>query len=101
MALVLREDLDEFVAHLPEVGDELERVAEAGASRIRAIISPHNRTGNLFRSVNVERSFTGTDRWINVDAPYSIPVNYGFFHNHTHEFIRGIHFIQIALGGDL
>jgi hypothetical protein len=101
VALELRPDLDEFVAHLPEVGARLDQAAETGASRIRAVISPHNRTGRLFRSVSVQRSFTGTDRWINVDAPYAAPVNYGFIHNRTHEFIEGIHFIQIALGGGL
>lgn len=98
----IRPDIEEFVAGLPEVQDKVEDAAERGADRIATIVAPHIRTGRLYASIGVSRSFKGKDRWINIGGDgidYLIPVNYGFWHVRARRLIHGIHAIEAAAGG--
>lgn len=94
----VRSNLDEVVAGLPGVNATVEQAAEKAAARMRAKIAPHIKTGQLFRSVQVERA-NSKDYWIHVSVPYVVPANYGFRHHWAHRHITGIHFIKFAVYG--
>lgn len=95
----VRRNLDEIVAGLPGVQARVRFQAEALEARMKSLILPHSKTGNLFRSVSVERAFRGKDYWVHVSAHYAVPVNYGFEHNFAHRHITGINFIKGAVYG--
>ena len=98
MAFV-RRNLDEIVAGLPGVNAEVKGQAVALESRMKAIVLPHNKSGHLFRSIEVKRSFKGKDYFVVIEARYAAAVNYGFIHNFSHKHIDGINFIKGAIYG--
>jgi hypothetical protein len=98
MAFV-RKNLDEIVAELPQVQAAVKRQAMQLEARMKGLILPHSKTGNLFRSVDVERAPSGKDQLVTISAHYAVPVNYGFEHNHANRHIAGISFIKGAIYG--
>jgi hypothetical protein len=95
----VRRNLNEVVAELPKVQETVKGQAVALEGRMKALIAPHSKTGRLFHSVNVERAFKHKDWWVNVEAKYVVPVNYGFIHHWSHKRVEGLNFIKGALYG--
>jgi len=95
----VRKNLNEIVAELPGVQAHVSSQASQLKSRIQRHIIPFSKTGNLFRSVKIEMSAKGKDRWVVVEADYAAAVNFGFTHNWTGDRIAGKNFIKKAVYG--
>jgi hypothetical protein len=95
----VRPNLNEVVAGMPAVQARVKAQAVGVETRMKAVLAKHIRTGNLFRSVKVERAFKEKDYWIHVSAKYVIPANYGSINSWSHKRIEGIHFIKKAVYG--
>ncbi|WP_275462065.1 DUF5403 family protein [Streptomyces noursei] len=93
MAELMR-DLDAYVAHLPGVRQEVKRVAEERAARVRAVAAGHQDSGEFVRSIKTHSG--DTDTIIYSDDPAALSKNYG--HQAANgRMVEGIHAFEAGL----
>lgn len=81
----VQSNLDDKVAHMPEVGAALQRVADAVAVDARAEFARHVASGGFLASITIEHG--AVDRLVVAEAedskgrPVAIPIEFGHFTN--------------------
>ena len=93
----VREDLDAFVAHLPEVKRALMKEARIRTDAARAQASLHRRTGRFLRSIKVTQG--KVDAWIEFNDLNSANKNWDHFDRKLGRWVRGVHAIEAAKFG--
>lgn len=86
--------LESYLAHLPEVRNEVRDAAEERADRIRAVAAAHRHTGAFAASIKTEPGTT--DTVIYSDDPNVLSIEYGH-QVPDGRFVEGIHAFQAGL----
>lgn len=86
---------DSIVAHLPEVGDELDSVARRIESSARTRLAQHRDSGA--HKIVVARG--KLDRYVILEGPAAVSIEFGFLHRTKKTYVQGLRILRRAVEG--
>jgi hypothetical protein len=93
MAVVLYKNLEEIVASMPGVRDEVHHVAEVGAAEAEARLAAHHHTGNA----KVTLTHGDKDSFVNLEDPAALSIEFGGYNVWARRRLPGMYIITGAL----